>query len=94
MAAAAGLIATNPGIRTVLVVGVYLMHKLADPDDPMMFFYGDGAGAAVLRAGDTPGFVGAAFQADGAYADFWAHLRRAAPRSRPPRNRCAPAAPA
>lgn len=71
VAAAAGLIATNPGIRTILVVGVYLMHKLADPDDPMMFFYGDGSGAAVLRAGDTPGYVGAAFQADGAYADFW-----------------------
>ncbi len=71
VAAASGLIATNPGIRTVLVVGVYLMHKLADPDDPMTFFYGDGSGAAVFQAGDTPGYVGAAFQADGAYADFW-----------------------
>jgi len=71
VAAAAGLIASNPGIRTVLVVGVYLMHKLAGLDDPMTFFYGDGSGAAVLRAGDTPGYIGAAFQADGAYADFW-----------------------
>jgi 3-oxoacyl-[acyl-carrier-protein] synthase-3 len=71
VAAAAGLVATNPGIRTVLVVGAYLMHKLADPDDPMTFFYGDGSGAAVLRAADTPGYLGAAFQADGAYAEYW-----------------------
>ena len=71
VATAAGLVATNRAIRTVLVVGVYLMHKLADPADPMIFFYGDGAGAAVLEAGHTPGFVGAAFQADGAYARHW-----------------------
>src|SRR5271165_4038257 len=30
LAAAAGMIATNPGLRTVLVVGVYLIHRLAD----------------------------------------------------------------
>jgi 3-oxoacyl-[acyl-carrier-protein] synthase-3 len=70
-AAAAGLIAANPALRTVLVVGVYLMHKLAAPDDPMAFFYGDGAGAAVLEPGESPGFLGAAFQADGAYARHW-----------------------
>jgi 3-oxoacyl-[acyl-carrier-protein] synthase-3 len=70
-AAAAGLIATHPAIRTVLVVGVYLMHKLADPDDPMGFFYGDGAGAAVLIPSDQPGFVTSAYQADGAYHHFW-----------------------
>lgn len=70
-AAAAGLIAANPSLKTVLVIGVYMMHKLADPDDPMNFFYGDGAGAAVLEPGDRPGFLNAAFQADGAYADYW-----------------------
>jgi 3-oxoacyl-[acyl-carrier-protein] synthase-3 len=70
-ASAAGLIAANPGLKTVLVIGVYLMHKLADPQDPMIFFYGDGAGAAVLEPGDEPGFLNAAFQADGAYADYW-----------------------
>ncbi|HEY0554828.1 MAG TPA: ketoacyl-ACP synthase III [Thermoanaerobaculia bacterium] len=70
-AAAAGLIATNPSLKTVLVIGVYLMHKLADPADPMLFFYGDGAGAAVLAGGERPGFLNAAFQADGAYADYW-----------------------
>jgi 3-oxoacyl-[acyl-carrier-protein] synthase III len=31
LAAAAGMIATNPSMKAVLVVGVYLMHKLADP---------------------------------------------------------------
>jgi 3-oxoacyl-[acyl-carrier-protein] synthase III len=71
LSAGAGLIASNPALKTVLVVGVYMMHKLADPNDPMIFFYGDGAGAAVLVPSDEPGFVGAAFQADGAYARNW-----------------------
>jgi 3-oxoacyl-[acyl-carrier-protein] synthase-3 len=47
------------------------MHKLADPMDPMVYFYGDGAGAAVLEPGEEPGFLNAAFQADGAYAKHW-----------------------
>jgi 3-oxoacyl-[acyl-carrier-protein] synthase-3 len=68
---ASGLIAANPAIKTVLVVGVYMMHRLADPMDPICFYYGDGAGAAVLEAGNLQGFVGAAFQADGAYATYW-----------------------
>lgn len=71
LATAAGWIAANPAISRVLVVGVYRMSKLADPDDPMTFFYGDGAGAALLEAGDEPGFVAAAAQADGSYAGHW-----------------------
>lgn len=71
VATAAGWIAANPSIKTVLVVGVYLMHRLADPDDPMIFFYGDGAGAAVLEPAAEPGFVTAAAQADGSYAEYW-----------------------
>ena len=71
LATAAGLIATNPGMRTVLVVGVYLMHRLADPRDPMIFFYGDGAAAAVLEPARGPGFIASAFQADGSYHKFW-----------------------
>jgi 3-oxoacyl-[acyl-carrier-protein] synthase-3 len=71
LASAAGWIATNRAIRTVLVVGVYLMHKLAAPDDPLTFFYGDGAGAAVLVAADRPGFVGARPPAGGAYHMYW-----------------------
>lgn len=68
---AAGLMATNPALKTVLVVSVYLMHKLAAENDPMVFFYGDGAGAAILERGEEPGFVSAAFQADGTFANRW-----------------------
>lgn len=71
LSAGAGILAVNPAIETVLVVGVYLMHKLASMKDPMLFFYGDGAGAAVLQTADHPGFVSAAFQADGSYAANW-----------------------
>jgi 3-oxoacyl-[acyl-carrier-protein] synthase-3 len=71
LAAGAGLLASNSGLKVVLVVGAYLMHKLAAPDDPGLFFYGDGAGAVVLEASPEPGFLNAAFQADGSYAEHW-----------------------
>jgi 3-oxoacyl-[acyl-carrier-protein] synthase III len=71
LTSAAGIIATNPSIKTVLVVGVYLMHKLAAADDPMSFFYGDGAGAAVLEPAPAPGFINGSFIADGAYHKHW-----------------------
>ncbi|MGA2312278.1 MAG: ketoacyl-ACP synthase III [Xanthobacteraceae bacterium] len=71
LAIASGLIAANPALKTVLVIGVYLMHRLSDPNDPICFFYGDGAGAAVLEGGNMQGFVGAAFQADGSFASNW-----------------------
>jgi 3-oxoacyl-[acyl-carrier-protein] synthase-3 len=71
MSNAAGLMATNPGLKTVLVVAVYQMHKLAAENDPMIFFYGDGAGAAVLERSEERGFISAAFQADGTYAGKW-----------------------
>jgi 3-oxoacyl-[acyl-carrier-protein] synthase-3 len=68
---AAGMMATNANLKTVVVIGAYLMHKLASADDPMVFFYGDGAGAAVLERSDEPGFVASAFRADGSYAKRW-----------------------
>ena len=71
VSAAAGMIASNPSLKSVLVVGVYLMHRLADPDDPMTFFYGDGSGAAILEPSERPGFVSSAFQADGSFANNW-----------------------
>ena len=71
LATAAGLIASNSALRTVLVVGAYLMHRLADPKDPTLFFYGDGAGAAVLEPAERPGFVVSAMQADGSYNRNW-----------------------
>ena len=69
---AAGMMATNPHLKTVLVIGVYLMHKLTACDDPMIFFYGDGAGAAILEQSEQRGFVSSAFRADGTYAPRWA----------------------
>ncbi|HEY0789207.1 MAG TPA: ketoacyl-ACP synthase III [Thermoanaerobaculia bacterium] len=71
LSAAAGIMVTNQAMKTALVVGVYMMHKLSHPMDPMIFFYGDGAGAAVLERSDVPGFLGSAYQADGAYAKHW-----------------------
>lgn len=71
LSTAAGIIATNPAIKTILVVGAYMMHKLADPNDPTIFFYGDGAGAAVIEPGDKPGFISAVYHSDGSYADAW-----------------------
>jgi len=71
IASAAGLMSTNPALRRVLVVGVYMMRKLADANDPMVFFYGDGAGAAILERSETPGFIAAAFAADGSYHRNW-----------------------
>src|SRR6478672_4131944 len=56
LSAAAGLMTSNPSLRTVLVVAVYLMRKLARDDDPFVFFYGDGAGAVVLERSDAPGY--------------------------------------
>jgi 3-oxoacyl-[acyl-carrier-protein] synthase-3 len=70
--AAAGMMATNANMQTVLVIGVYMMHKLTAADDPMIFFYGDGAGAAILERSDKPGFISSAFRADGSYAKRWA----------------------
>lgn len=71
LSAAAGIMATNKAMKCVVVIGVYMMHKLASPDDPMLFFYGDGAGAAVLERSEAAGFLGAAYLADGAYAKCW-----------------------
>ena len=49
-----------------------MMHKLADwENDVMSFFYGDGAGAAILTASDKPGFVSSTFFADGSYHKSW-----------------------
>jgi 3-oxoacyl-[acyl-carrier-protein] synthase-3 len=75
LATASGLFATNPWMKNVLVVGAYMMRKLADPNDPMIFFYGDGAGAALLQRADADsdgeGIMSAAFRADGAFAKSW-----------------------
>ena len=72
LALGAGLISTNPNLKHVLVIGAYMMHRLADyQNDVLSFFYGDGAGAAVLAPMDQPGFISSAFFADGAFYKHW-----------------------
>lgn len=69
---AAGLIQTNPQINYVLVIGAYMMHKLADyKHDVVSFFYGDGGGAAVVASAEEPGFISSTFFADGSYYKNW-----------------------
>jgi 3-oxoacyl-[acyl-carrier-protein] synthase-3 len=71
VAAAAGLLSTNGWMNYVLVVGVYMMSKLADPTDVVSFFYGDGAGAAILAPDTKPGFITSAYLADGSFHKHW-----------------------
>lgn len=71
LASVAGIIAASPGVDLALVVGAYRMSALAGAEDPARFFYGDGAGAAVVRRSAAPGFLASAFRADGSYAQRW-----------------------
>jgi len=69
---AAGLLATSPYMKYVMVIGSYMMHKLSDwQNDVISFFYGDGAGAAILGVSDKPGFVTSTFFADGSFHKHW-----------------------
>lgn len=71
LATASALLASGSYYRHALVIGAYRMSRLADPLDPMSFFYGDGAGAAVLSASDEPGVLASAMRADGSFAKRW-----------------------
>jgi 3-oxoacyl-[acyl-carrier-protein] synthase III len=69
---AAGLLATSQQMKYVMVIGAYMMHRLSDwQNDVMSFFYGDGAGAAILTAADKPGYICSTFFADGSYHKHW-----------------------
>lgn len=69
---AGGLISTNPHLKNILVIGAYMMHRFADfKHDVISFFYGDGAGAAVVVPGDKPGYISSSFFADGSYYPNW-----------------------
>jgi 3-oxoacyl-[acyl-carrier-protein] synthase III len=67
VAIGAGLIATNAAMKTLSLVGVDMIHRLTDGNDPGCFLWSGGAGAVVLEGGTEASFLGAAFQADGAY---------------------------
>ncbi len=58
--------------RDALVIGADLMHALTNPDDRgTAGLFGDGAGAAVVRATEAPGLIGPILLgADGSNADL------------------------
>lgn len=71
LATANGLMLTNPWMKHVLVIGAYMMHKLCEPNDTGTFFYGDGAGAALLGRTPVQGLFQSTYRADGAYSKHW-----------------------
>jgi len=67
---AARYIATDPAYRYILVAGAYGMTKFVDWSDKYTCtLFADGAGAAVVRAGDEPGFLAGKLLAAGQYHD-------------------------
>jgi 3-oxoacyl-[acyl-carrier-protein] synthase-3 len=57
--------------RTALVVGAEVLSRILDwKDRTTCVLFGDGAGAVVLRADETPGILASALHADGSYADI------------------------
>ncbi len=56
------------GARRALVIGAEVFSRLLDfADRGTCVLFGDGAGAVVLEASDTPGILATALHADGAY---------------------------
>lgn len=67
---AARYLATEPGMRYVLVCGGYAMTRFLDWDDKRTAtLFADGAGAVLLGAGDQPGFLAGRLEAEGRYHD-------------------------
>ncbi|OJH41533.1 3-oxoacyl-ACP synthase III family protein [Cystobacter ferrugineus] len=63
-------IAADDSYQRVLVVGAYGMSRFVNwKDKRTCTLFADGAGAVVLGAGDTPGFLGAKLLAAGEYHD-------------------------
>ncbi len=64
-------IATDPDYDHILVIGAYGMTRFVDwTDKRTCTLFGDGGGAVLLRAGDTPGFLGGVMKSDGAFHDY------------------------
>ena len=67
---AARYIATDPDYRYILVAGGYGMTKFLDwTDKYTCTLFADGAGVAVVAAGDAPGFLSGKLVAAGEYHD-------------------------
>ena len=63
-------IAADASYRYVLVVGAYGMTRFVNWEDKKTCtLFADGAGAVLLGAGESPGFLGAKLLADGDYHD-------------------------
>ncbi len=57
--------------RTALVVGAEVLSRILDWNDrTTCVLFGDGAGAVVLRASETPGIIAAKLHADGSHRDM------------------------
>lgn len=58
-------------VRSALVIGTELMSRLIDwSDRNTCVLFGDGAGAVVLKASDTPGILSTNLYAQGCYGDI------------------------
>ena len=58
-------------VRNALVVGAEVFSRILDWNDrATCVLFGDGAGAVVLAASDTPGIHASVLHADGSYADI------------------------
>ena len=57
--------------KTVLVVGTEVLSRILDWNDrTTCVLFGDGAGAVILRASETPGIVASRLHADGSHRDM------------------------
>ena len=57
--------------RTILVVGAEVLSRMLDWNDrTTCVLFGDGAGAVILQASDTPGIVASKLHADGSHRDM------------------------
>ena len=57
--------------KTVLVVGAEVLSRMLDWNDrTTCVLFGDGAGAVILRASETPGIVAAKLHADGSHRNM------------------------
>ncbi|GAP33579.1 beta-ketoacyl-ACP synthase III [Piscinibacter sakaiensis] len=59
------------GVRKALVIGAEVFSRILDfSDRTTCVLFGDGAGAVVLEAGDTPGILASELHADGRHVDI------------------------
>lgn len=64
-------LAADKAYNHILVIGAYGMTRYVDwTDKRTATLFADGAGAALLGAGDKPGFLGAKLIADGSFHDY------------------------